>query len=451
MSGFAHDAPGTSPERWRTHPGWDAVPAAPLTAGDGRAVRELVVVAAHPDDETLGAGGLVAQAHDRGLPVRVVVLTDGEGSHPRSPTHTRADLAALRRREADDAVGLLAPGARVDHTGFPDGGLPDHPDLVAHLVALIGDGRHTLLAAPWRRDGHPDHEAAGHASAVAAARTGAALWEYPIWFWHWGAPEDAPWPDLVAAPLTEGQRARKGSAVAVHRTQVAPLSARPGDEVLLTAEVLRHFGGPHEIFVRARPAREAEGDEALDALHRDGSEPWEPEHRWYERRKRRLLLASLPSPSHDRVLEVGCSTGVLALDLASRCRELVAVDASRAALETAADRLRDVRHARVERHEVPWSWPAGEFDLVVLSEVGYFMSPVALDEAVERIRGCLAPEGCVVLCHWRHEVVGWPLDGPAVHQRFRRAGLRPEIACYRDRDVEILVLAPPACAPEADR
>ena len=96
-------------------------------------------------------------------------------------------------------------------------------------------------------------------------------------------------------------------------------------------------------------------------------------------------------------------------------------------------------------------WPAstaGGFDLIVVSEVGYFLSPRDLDGLVARVRTSLAPDGVVVLCHWRHEVVGWPLDGPAVHETFTAAGIRPVVARYGDRDVELLVLAALGVLPD---
>ena len=82
---FTHDGPGTPAETWRDHPSWGRVPELGL-ANDGQTCTRLVVVAAHPDDESLGTGGLIAAAHDAGLAVYVVLLTAGEGSHPDSPT-----------------------------------------------------------------------------------------------------------------------------------------------------------------------------------------------------------------------------------------------------------------------------------------------------------------------------------------------------------------------------
>jgi len=439
---FTHLDAGTSARAWRDHPSWSdlersASPLDPAALG----IERVVVVAAHPDDESLGAGGLLATAHDSGLDVRVVLLTAGEASHPRSTTHTPDDLRRVRRTEAAHAVGHLAPGAGPTHLDLPDGAVAEHEDAVARaLVELVGDGRRTLLVAPWRHDGHPDHEAAGRAAAVAASRTGATSWEYPVWLWHWGRPEDGPWSRLHAIALDPTARARKREAVAAHASQVLPLSDLSGDEVLLGPGLLAHFAGDAEVFWTA-PTEAPSADQALDTLHREHDEPWGVDVRWYERRKRSLLVAALPRERFARGLEVGCSTGVLSADLAGRCDALVAVDASPAALDAARRRLDPLPQVTVEQHGVPGSWPEGRFDLVVVSEVGYFLSPVALDHLVQRVRTCLADDGVVVLCHWRHEIAGWPLDGPDVHARFVAAELAPVAATYRDRDVEILVLA----------
>ena len=177
---FTHVAPGTPAAAWRDHPGWGA--GTPVSL-DG--VARLVVVAAHPDDESLGAGGLVATATRRGLEVEILCATDGEGSHPDSPTRTPEQLAGLRVEEGRQAARALGVD-RVHRLELPDGGVAEHEELLTQrLVELVGDGRGEVIVAPWRRDGHPDHEAAGRAAAVAARRTGADLWEYPIWFWHW--------------------------------------------------------------------------------------------------------------------------------------------------------------------------------------------------------------------------------------------------------------------------
>jgi len=451
---FTHDSDGTDPQVWSRALD-DAAPPAPapeLTLGGG--VRRLVVIAAHPDDESLGAGGLVHRAHRAGVEVLVVVATDGEASHPRSPTRTPADLARLRREELREAVHRLAPQARVHHLGLPDAALAEHLDeLTAALVETVVDGRGCLLVAPWRHDGHGDHEAAGTAAATAAARTGAELWEYPVWFWHWGRPDQAPWDDLRVLALDADEHLAKAAAQAAHRSQIEPLSDQPGDEVLLGPGLLAHFAGPREVYLLQPPR-----DDALDRLHATESDPWQVDTSHYERRKRELLLAALPRASYRHGLEIGSSTGALAADLAARCDRLLVVDASAHAVAAATERCAHLPGVRVEQRRLPEEWPqdpagAGAFDLVVLSEVGYFLSPAALDLLVERIGSSLSSDGVVVLCHWRHPVHGWPLDGADVHRTVVAAGVRPVIATYRDADVELLVLGAPDLlpAPGAER
>ena len=304
------------------------------------------------------------------------------------------------------------------------------------LVRLVGDGRSTLLLSAWRHDGHPDHEACGRAAAVVARRTGARLLQFPIWFWHWGAPETMPWSRVRVLPLSGAASAAKHAAIEAHATQVRRLSAEPGDERLLQADFLAHFDGPVETFFE-----EDADDDALDELHRRESDPWATETSWYERRKRQLTLAALPRTSYQRGLELGCSVGVLAADLVERCRSLLAIDASRAAVAATSARIGSTPGVRVECRELPEEWPAGSFDLIVLSEVGYFLSPAGFDDLVGRIDASLEPGGDLVLCHWRHPVDGWPLDGPSVHDRVRMLLPRPEVATYRDRDVEICVFS----------
>lgn len=443
---FRHDGSGTPAEAWRAHEAWSRI--APLDGLDTDHLDRVVVLAAHPDDETLGAGGLVATAHARGVVVDVVVATLGERSHPRSPTHTAADLARTRRGEAQDAVRLLGgdDGGEPELLGLPDGALAEHETaLVEHLVGRIGDGRRTLLVAPWRHDGHPDHEAAGRAASTVAVRTGARLVEHPVWWWHWAEPSEAGWGALRTLRLDEDAVAAKAAAVAAHRSQVAPLSDQPGDETLLSPAFLAHFAGPVEVFVEQRAT-----DAALDDLHAEHEDPWGVDRRWYEERKRALVLACLPGRTYARALEVGCSTGALSAALAERCEHLLATDASPHAVAAARRRLGGLAHVEVREATVPDDWPdvpGGALDLVVLSEVAYFLSPAALDALVERVRDSLAPDGVVLLCHWRHPVRGWVLDGPDTHEVFRAAGLRPVAVEHRERDIEILVLAGPQSMP----
>ena len=412
---FHHDQSGTPSTYWSEILAVHDMPSLVLPT-----FARLVVLAAHPDDETLGAGGLIRAAAHAGWPIHVISATAGEGSHPRSTTHPPELLGQIRERELRQAITNLAPDAEVSCLKFPDGSLVDRVDeLVARLVALIGiQGHETLLCAPWRHDGHPDHEAAGIAAAIAAARTDARLLEYPVWLWHWGQEHDLPWSNLMSWQLDGSSSSAKGSAIAAHVSQVHPLSPRPGDEVLLGESLLAHFRRDVEIYIEEP---EPIADSALDRVHQERPDPWQVNSA-YERRKRAITLASLPRDHYGRALEVGCSVGALAVDLAGRSTQLVAIDSSETALAEARLRTGDVDNVDLGRCDVPSEWPSGCFDLISISEIGYFLSPRQLAQVIDQSFESLADEGHLVLCHWRHQPVGWPLAGPAVHEAFLSTG-----------------------------
>ncbi len=428
---FSHRDEGTPEAVWAEAPQWSEVPELP-TLKQGRTER-LVVVSAHPDDESLGAGGLIALADSLEIPVHVVLLTAGERSHPDSPTHSAQRLATLRLGEFERALAELAPLASTTFVGLSDGAVDAGEETgIEALVDVIGtQGESTLVLAPWRRDGHTDHEAAGRIAAIAVERTDAELLEYPIWWWHWGAPHVTPWSQLVQLPLTPRLRSRKTEALAHYRSQSTSLSDLPGDEAVLEPEFLSHFARDHEVFVLPPGPGE---DTAFDDLHADDPDPWSVTTRWYEQRKRAVTLAALTRARYRRALEIGCSIGALAADLAPRCDELIAVDRSAAAVARAAETLSAHEGARAARMTVPEEWPEGTFDLVVVSESGYFLSPRQLSDTIARIRDSLSSDGAVLLCHWRHPIAGWPLDGDDVHTIvMERSGLTVCVE-HRERD-----------------
>ena len=129
---------------------------------------EIVVVAPHPDDETLGFGGTAVMLAQLGVTVQVVSVSDGGAADPDSPALERIRLERTRRAELHRAVGTLGLSAPIG-LGLPDGELADHEPRLTDLLTEILDSRPagTWCAATWRGDGHPDHEAVGRAAAVA--------------------------------------------------------------------------------------------------------------------------------------------------------------------------------------------------------------------------------------------------------------------------------------------
>lgn len=453
---FTHTEPGTSEATWLTAPQWDRVPALDL-ASLARG-RRLVVAAAHPDDETLSAGLLLAAAHGAGMDITVVIATAGEASHPESRTWTRELLTHTRRAEAAEAVAVLAPGARLVHLDLPDSGVAAREDeLGRHLAAHVDAD--TLLVAPWSRDGHADHDAVGRAAERCAAACGALLLQYPIWLWHWGTPDDLPWQRVAALEGTPTLLARKAQALAAHRSQVQPLSPLSGDEAVLGKAVLARAHRLVETFVLADAEAAARhstptattGGEAFDDLYAHEDDPWGFTASFHERRKRELVLSMLRRERYGRVLEVGCADGALTAALAPRSDALIGVDVSAAALAHA--RARGLPGCTFIHGAAPGALsttPRGAFDLVVLSEVGYFLTPLAWLATLRRCRAALAPGGEIVLVDWQGDTEDIPLDGPLVHaQALAMLGL-PVTASYRDAEVAVHVLGGPATLVESD-
>lgn len=148
----------------------------------------------------------------------------------------------------------------------------------------------------------------------------------------------------------------------------------------------------------------------FDRLYREDGDPWSFRDRWYEERKRSLTLAVLPSAAYGSIFEPGCSIGVLSADLAQRCDRMVAMDISGAALSTASAVVPP--HVELRQGAVPADWPEEHFDLVVLSEVGYYLDR---DDCRELMRRATRTAGEIVAVHWRHPVADYPLSGDEVH------------------------------------
>lgn len=217
----------------------------------------LLVLAPHPDDESIGCGGLIATAVARGREVHVAILTDGTGSHPDSPSTPPARLREIREAEARDAAAILGVAHdRLRFLGQPDAHAPhEGPAFGAVVSAVRGiverHGIATLLTT-WRRDPHCDHEAASLLAGAVAQATGARHLEFPIW--GWTLPRDS----ALAEPPPRGARLdisamlpTKRRAIAAHVSQTTALIADSPHGFQLPAEFLALFDRPWEMFIRA--------------------------------------------------------------------------------------------------------------------------------------------------------------------------------------------------------
>jgi 2-polyprenyl-3-methyl-5-hydroxy-6-metoxy-1,4-benzoquinol methylase len=175
-------------------------------------------------------------------------------------------------------------------------------------------------------------------------------------------------------------------------------------------------------------------------IYADNADPWGFETRWYEQRKYALTLGALPQRRYHRALEPGCSIGILTEHLARRCDEVVATDVVDSALASTAKRMQ-VSNAEGLVDLRSWAlgakWTLGRFDLIVLSEVCYYLDAQSLCRAVEDVTKHLEPGGTLLCVHWRHEVADYPLSGDAVHAILRVAPGLTKLGSYSDADMLI--------------
>lgn len=233
-------ANGTSETTWT---GWSAPQQWPSLTIPRNAY--ALVVEPHPDDAVLAIGGLIKMLSQSGGRITLITVTDGEASHPESPTTSSEQLRAQRSRENTEAFAQL--GVRMAHhvrLGVPDGRVAQHDATVAQRLSdLARDYTHVL--APWWGDGHPDHDATGHAvrKSVVRHQPRAHTWFYPIWAWHWAQPDELQrhWRDAARIDLPTDVQRSKAAAIAAYQSQILPLSDRPGDEAILPPDVLARF------------------------------------------------------------------------------------------------------------------------------------------------------------------------------------------------------------------
>ena len=169
----------------------------------------------------------------------------------------------------------------------------------------------------------------------------------------------------------------------------------------------------------------------FDGLYRQ-SDPFGYHTRWYEQRKRDLLLACLPRQRYRAGWELGCSNGVLTAALAPRLDRLLGTDVSEPALHQARQHLRQWPGVSLRQARHPGDWPEERFDLIVVGEMGYYLDPAALDALASGLHRHLDDDGLLLACHWRHPFAQARSSATQVHECLGD-GLA-EVFCYRDAD-----------------
>lgn len=184
----------------------------------------------------------------------------------------------------------------------------------------------------------------------------------------------------------------------------------------------------------------------FDDLYNGNIDPWQYQTRWYEKRKRDMCLAVLPQAQYYNAIELGCGNGVFSELLASRSQNLVSIDGNEHAVHLAQERLQHLAHVKVIQATIPNSlatldesilqrYPLSKessspenlsaaktgFDLIVISEILYYLSAADIDTVIKWAQRNLAVGGTLLCCHWRYAIDGFIMTGETVHQRLYQA------------------------------
>jgi LmbE family N-acetylglucosaminyl deacetylase len=238
--------------------------ALPLRSVQQIAADSVLVVAPHPDDETLGCGGAIALLCAQGCRVRILVVSDGTQSHPNSRHYPAAKLRALRESETRSAMAILGvDAADIEFLGLADGSVPMMPsdasvpaDFSAAVQACCNSlktWQPTLIFLPWRSDPHLDHRATWQLihAAVQRLELSVRLVEYPIWDWDPEQRRDSSDQERVSAWRLDIDSVvqLKQEAIAAYRSQTTDLIDDDPHGFQLTAAMLANFSHPWEVYL----------------------------------------------------------------------------------------------------------------------------------------------------------------------------------------------------------
>ncbi|MCY1139093.1 class I SAM-dependent methyltransferase [Actinoplanes sp. Pm04-4] len=191
----------------------------------------------------------------------------------------------------------------------------------------------------------------------------------------------------------------------------------------------------------------------FEHMYARSSDPWSFATRWYDARKHALTVASLTARRYKSAFEPGCSTGMLTARLAERCDHVFAVDAVPAAIASAATHLAAFPHVTLGTGRMPHDWPDDTFDLIVLSELGYYFDDADLNTLIKRAVESLEPGGDLVAVHWRRPVDEHARPGDEVHERLAATPGLARQARHEEADflLEVYTRTPPEALSVAQR
>ncbi len=205
--------------------------------------KPTVVISPHPDDETLGSGGLIARLRSKGIDVTVIAVTDGENAYG----DDEGGLGEVREREQTNALAKLGVDRHhVIRFRLPDSGLRDCERRLIELLRSVLSAN-THIVAPWRLDFHPDHEVCGRAAEAIAGEKEIQLTSYFFWTWHRGDRKTLEGQQLVSLPLAQDEIRAKEDALQCHQSQLQHTGGFPILPDYLLGPARRSF----EVFLHA--------------------------------------------------------------------------------------------------------------------------------------------------------------------------------------------------------
>lgn len=395
----------------------DRVAASPVAdvgvlVGDGA----LMVIAPHPDDETIACSALLLDAARRKRPVVIVAVTDGEGSHRESTAVPPRRLAEIRVGEQRAAVETLGCGhAEWLRLGLPDGASRWHPGRLAAVDPLVERCRQlgvTAIAAPHPDDPHPDH----HAAAELALDLQARLPQLRILFyevWACRLDREAPFRQDDLTPFrVSTDREAKRQALACHASQLGHVVPDDPTGFTLPDWFITLHDSAYERLSWLHMPGEAPGPAHFDAIYSASPDPWDVRTSPYERGKRDAARALLGDARFDHALEAGCGEGCLAGDLLAngQARRATGIDQAAEIVERA--RKTAPQGLRLVQGRLPDDLPEGPYDLVIFSELLYYLPEKELERLAGLTRMQMVPGAAMLIVSYLGDTET-PLDAPA--------------------------------------
>lgn len=362
----------------------------------------LLVLAPHPDDEILGAGGIMARAHSRGQRIGVIVLTDGTRSDPdMCPLELREIRASECQSGLETMLGEVPPLLMLSYRdGELDSRTPDLTEASALGQFLRGINAMTIMVTD-PGDGHRDHKAAfGLACRIVAEGLARRLVVLPV-----SQRIDHQFSGNGFDPLPVSEfAATKMAAINRHESQIS--ASR--DSFALSQEVRDDFSDceyMREVFAHDNPTKRPQTIPAdhFDGLFERNQDPWNYQNSPYEMDRFSRTLNVLRSRWHTNTLELGCANGVLTRMLAAHSANLLAIDSSVMALNVARMRTGGASNIELRLGSLPDDLPDGEFDLIVLSDFLYYLGFSGCVTLARRMPAIAAPGCRIVIANYLGE------------------------------------------------